>query len=445
MFKTLKAKCIAGLLSLAVIGGGITAVVLVNSNNDKEVVQDEGRDKNKQDDKDTKDKDKTPDNTKDHENEETKGDKQGEKEDGKGGQEITNTPADSEEKDYTTMAAQIEAGAVAYFEAMKAGDIETILSMTDPENGIYDKLSGIKDFETGKEFIRTVYANLCYGEIEEGSTEYRLKDALERGRDEFFLKMYAALPETLLFNTMLEVPGVLFQDGEFIPDGYEVKSAEEALQIVRTVMERIPLTDCPVTVEFQEDGTFYFDIVGAFSIIDTINFARYGFKESFLEEFLSKQIPGGVVIGTSDVAFAEGCREEWNQILSLLKQKDFAGLCELANSDTSKYTRGTAYKRREELTGEQRAFLDSYIEQLELCISDTTWSNSKKRSTTVVVISPALSLDKDEMAWYTEHGVKESNIAWRIGGDGIGDLKSAMGDLMICWKDAINYAEWRIK
>lgn len=432
MFKTLKAKCIAGLITLAVIGGGITAVVLVNSNPDKEVVQGEDRNKT-QDDENRKKPDKQPEDNRDKEIGDSDKD------------EPTETPNVSTEKDHKAMAEQIDAAVITYLEAMKAGDIETMLSMMDPDDKIYDKLFQIKDYENGKEFIRTLYENLRYGEIEEGSTEYRLKDMYESGRDEFYLKMNVALPENVLFSRMLTVPGVLYQDGELIPQGYEVKSAEEAMQIVRTVMKRIPLTSATVTVEMQEDGTFYFKILNAFSIMDTMNFGRSGAQENFLEEFITNEIPDGTVVGTSDVPFAEGSRAEWEQILSLLKQKDFVGLCELANSDTSKYTRGTAYKTREELTEEQRAFLDSYIEQIEVCISDESTPRIGKRSTTVIVIAPALSLNTEEMAWFTENGVKEVNIAWRIGGDGIGDLKSGMGNLMICWKSAINYVEYKMK
>lgn len=420
MFKTLKAKCIAGLLSLAVIGGGITAAVLVNSNPDQEVVQDESKTQN------DGNPDKQPDDNRDKEN-------------GDAGKEPAGTPALSEGKDYKALAEQIDAAIITYLEALKAGDIETVLSMINPEDNVYYKLSGIKDYENAKEFIRTVYENLCYGEIEEGSTEYRLKDMYERGEDEFHLGLDVALPANLIFDDLLTVPGVLYQEGEFIPKGYEVKSAEEAMQIIRTVMKRIPLISDIVTVEMQEDGTFYFDITLAYSILDLGFFNRYG--ENFMEEFLTYEIPDGNVI-TSDVTFAGEYREEWEQVLSLMRQKDFEGLCELANSDTSKYTiRGTAYKTGEELTEEQRAFLDSYIEQIEVYISDAYMPDL----TSVIVIAPATGIyTMDDIAWSTENGVKEIHRANCLGG-GIGDLRTAIRDLLVCWEQAITYAKYMIR
>lgn len=449
MFKTLKAKCIAGLLALAVVGGGITAAVVLGGGNDKETVQEDDRNKT-QDDKNIKEPDKQPDDKKpdDKQPDDKKPDdeKQDDKQPDSGNDKengdvsgITGTPAVSAEKDYKSMAEQIDAAAISYLEALKAGDIETILSLTDPENAVYKKLSGIKEYATGKEFVRTVYEELCYGAIEEGSTEYRLKDALESGDDHFYLKMYFALPETVLFREMLAVPGVVFQKGEHIPEGYQVKSAEEAMQIVRTVMEKIPLRSDSITVELQEDGTFYFDVTSAFSMIDT---SKFGSGETFLEDFLSESIYGGTTIGASDGIF-KGRQEEWEHLLSLLEKGDFTGLYELACGEPEVYGRG--YKSPEGLNEAQRAFFDSYIEQIEVCISDIIWDRTKSRSTTIMVVAPGLSYGRDEMAWLTENGVKETNIAWRIGGEDNWDLKAAMERILASWEAAISNAEYRIK
>lgn len=439
MLKTLKAKCIAGLLALAVVGGGITAAVVVSSSNDKEVVQEDDRNKT-QDDKNVKEPDKQPDDKQpdDKQPDDKQPDSEKDKEDGDvSGPTVT--PAVSAEKDYKSMAEQIDAAAISYLEAMKAGDIETILSLTDPEDWLYEKLSGIKEYETGKEFIRTVSSNLRYEAVEEGSTEYRLKDELERGKNEFFLKQYLALPHTVLFREMLTVPGVVFEEGEHIPEGYKVESAEEAMRIVRTVMEKIPLNSSNISVSLQEDGTFYFSITGAFSMIDS---TKFGSDETFLEDFLSEFIYGGTTVGASDRVF-KGQQEEWEQLLSLLKSGDFTGLYELASGEPEIY--GRAHKSPEGLTEEQRAFLDSYIEQIEVYISDITWDKTKSYSTTVMVVSPALSLDKEEMAWLTENGVKEDDIAWRIGGEDKRDLQRAMERFLAFWDDAISHAEYRIK
>lgn len=180
--------------------------------------------------------------------------------------ESTEKSPESEEQDYNGLAARIEEGAVAYLEAIKAGEIETILSMTDPEDVIYDKLSGIQDFETGNEFIRILFGDLTYEWQEDRSTERYVEEAMngELGVEPFFLDLYIGMPHTTFFDCCLTIPGVMFQDGEKIPDGYKVTSDEDALRIVRSIAEVLPLEDTTIKVELQEDGVFYFEMIGPF-------------------------------------------------------------------------------------------------------------------------------------------------------------------------------------
>ncbi len=423
MLKTLKAKCIAGLISLAVVGGGITAAVVVSSNNDKEVVQENDRNKT-QDDKDNiKEPDKQPDDKEDVT------------------PEITKTPSVNEEKDCKTMAEEIDAAAISYLEAMKAGDIETILSLTNPENEVYEDLSRINKYASGKEFIRTVYTKLRYGEIEEGSTEYQL---FESGLNRFSLKQYVALPDTMMFDEMLLVPGVVFQEGEHIPSEYQVKSEEEAMQIVRTVMEKVPLASYNIEVELQEDGTFYFDIEWGYYMLKYLrDVLDADSSEMLLADFLSESIPGGKTVGVLDEEF-KGRQEEWEQMLLLLRKGDFNGLYELTRREPETYVdlgayTGYTYSSPEGLTEEQRAFFDSYIKQIEVYI------RMNISSAKVMLVAPALSWDEEEMAWLTENQVKEVTFSGRIGGDETEHLSEEMYYFLTPWQDAILYAEYNIE
>ncbi|MDE6674177.1 MAG: hypothetical protein K2K19_05095 [Acetatifactor sp.] len=354
-------------------------------------------------------------------------------------QESAGKPLESGEQDYSGLAARIDEGAVAYLEAMKAGDIETMLSMTDPDSKIYRKLSGIKEYETGKEFIRTLYGGIVYGWPEDSDTEYKIAYTIEQGWDYFYLDMYVGIPNTIYFTQCLTVPGVVFQDGELIPEGYEVKTNEEALQIVRSVAEMLPLVDTTITVELQEDGGFYFDVSGPFHCMDDSDFES---GENFLPEFLSEEIFDEVIVGESNILYKEN-QEEWTQILSLLKQKDFDGLLALANGEPDKYITNsfsgqTSYKTPEELTETQRAFYDSYIEQIEIYVSAKSYSESKGYSMSVMIVAPATSLNDQEMEWYNENGIKEYTIDFWFGEE---DLDSAMSSLLLPLKHGIEYAE----
>lgn len=350
-------------------------------------------------------------------------------------QESAGKPLESGEQDYSGLAARIDEGVVAYLEAMKAGDIETMLSMTDPDSKIYRKLSGIKEYETGKEFIRTLYGGIVYGWPEDSDTEYKIARAIEQDQDYFYLDMYVGIPDTIYFTQCLTVPGVVFQDGELIPEGYEVKSNEEAMQIVRSVAEMLPLVDTTITVELQEDGGFYFDVLGPFHCMDDSDFES---GENFLPEFLSEKIFDEVIVGESDILYKEN-PEEWTQILSLLKQKDFDGLFALASGEPDKYIkRQNSFKTPEGLTETQRAFYDSYIEQIEVYISAMRYSESKRYSMSVMIVAPATSLNDQEMEWYNENGIKEYTIDFRFGEE---DLDDAMSSLLLPLKHGIEYAE----
>lgn len=413
MLKIRKTKWIAGFLSLALVGG-VVATTTACGTGDREIVWD------KEDEKES-----------------------GQKPEGSGdSQESAERPPEGDGQDYSGLAARIDEGAVRYLEAMKAGDIETILSMTDPESRIYEKLSGIKEYETGKEFIRTLFGSIVYERKEYSNTEYRIANTIEEGRDDFHLDMYVGIPDTIYFARYLTVPGVVFQDGELIPEGYEVKSNEEALQMVRSVAELLPLDASSVSVELQEDGGFYFDIVGPFFCMDDSDFKS---GENFLPEYLSEKISNGVIVGKSDRVFKEN-HEEWTQVLSLLKQKDFDGLLALVNGDPDTYIKKvfstqTLYRTPEELTEAQRAFYDSYVEKMEVYASEMTYDKTKDYLVSVMVVAPAISLNDQEMEWYTENGIKEYTAEYMFGKDGARGLVDTVSKLLSLIEDGIEYAE----
>lgn len=430
MLKFRKTKWMAGLLALA-LTGGLAVTTTACGNEGRESVRDE---------EDRKESDKKPEVS--DEKPETGADKP---EEAGGRQESAENPSENDEQDYSALAARIDEGAVAYLEAMKTGDIETILSMTDPESFLYKKLSGIKDYEVGREFIRTLYSGLVYEWQGESDTEDYVERVMggEQVWNGFSLNLYLGVPDTVGFRLYLTVPGVVFQDGELIPDGYEVTSDEEAMEIVRSVAKLLPVESTPFTVELQEDGGFYFEMVGPFSCMNDSDFES---GENFLTKFLSEQISDGVIVGKSDGLF-KGYQEEWAQMYSLLKQKDFDGLIAMANGEPDKYIKKTfseqkPYRTPEELTEEQRAFYDSYVEQIQIYVSEVTYAKMQQCHFTVSIVAPALDpYDREEMAWYTENGIKECTIEYDLGSDREENLIEVMKALLSPIEDAIEYAE----
>lgn len=343
------------------------------------------------------------------------------------------------------MAARIEDGAVAYFEAMKAGDVEAILSMTDPESEVYEKLSGVKDHETAREFFHALYANVAYRLPEAGATEHSLEIALEKGEDEFNLYMDIGMPDDgVLFELFFTVPGVVFQDGTVIPYEYEVKSDEEALEMVRSVASVLPLVyQSWIEVKLQEDGSFYFEAPGSFWEWHGSDF-RPG--ENFLPEFLTRIIPSGIIVGKNDGSFARDS-EEWTQILSLLKQKDFDGLLALANGGLEKYSYdGEPHSTPEGLTEAQKVRYDDFIQQTGVYISEVTYDSSKERNYKAILILPATAWYEPTMEWYAQNGIREIFIEDEFGSDMFGQYKSnqlalAMNVLLAPVRKGVDHAK----
>lgn len=359
------------------------------------------------------------------------------------GQQSEVSPSEDTVQDHSELAARIEESAVTYLEALKAGDIQTVLSMTDPESVTYRKLSGIQDYETGKEFVRTLFCRTVYEWEEERNTERyteRIMGGELESRD-FPLSMYVGIPHTTFLGKFLVMPGIVFQDGELIPEGYEVSSDEEALEMVRSVAAVLPLEDKSIMVELQEDGEFWFEMTGPFLFLDDPDFESV---EDFLPKYLTEQIFDGRIVGTSDGVFEED-NEDRMEILALLRQKDFDGLLALANGNPDKYIRETfskqtPYRTPEELTEAQKAFYDSYVEQIEVYISMTTYPESKSVSisTVVVIAAPARGWSDQEREWCAENGIKECTIKTRFGSDGLIDV---MDTLLRPLKQGIEYAE----
>lgn len=426
MLKIRKAKWAAWLLCLALTCGAM-ATTTACGGEDKEIGQDDEKDKRG--------------------TEEIGGRSDRESEGASGVGSGKETPGNVGETPgkYSAMAARMEEGVTAYFEAMKAGDIETILSMTDPESKVYEKLSGVKDYETAREFFRVLYANVTYRLPETGSTENSIETALEKGEDEFKLYVDIGMPEDgMLFKLFFTVPGVVFQDGTVIPYEYEVKSDEEALEMVRSVAKMLPLVYQPwIEVKLQEDGSFYFEAPGSFWEWHGSDF-RPG--ENFLPEFLTRIISGGIIVGTNDGSF-ENDSEEWTQILSLLKQKDFDGLLALANGDLEKYSYdGEPRPMPEGLTEAQKAHYDDFIQRTEVYVSEVTLEHTKERNYKVIILSPAIDWYEPTMEWYTEVGIKEISIEEEFGSVAVGQYKSnqlalAMNVLLVPVGRGLQYAK----
>ena len=327
--------------------------------------------------------------------------------------EPTATPVPAE-PDYAALAVQAENMVKDYVEALKAGDVETILSMTKPDSDLYKELSLIKDYETTEAFLQAMFAGSCY--YVEGTPEdmeRNVRNAIEGGDSDFYL-LYVdlAMPNKLHFSEF--VPNAMFDDGEQIPEEYAPANNEEAMQVVKAVAKELPLTlqNMKLTTPdengkmYVKSGSQYFDF-----LFD--NLYESDLTEEFVANYVTKETRflGGKIVNSSDGVYEED-DETWKQLMPMIEQKDMNGMFEYYITLTGKDLRDSSentfvYGDVKNLTPEQQAYVDSFVDRIVFYHCDLTWEKSKERDSDLMYIVPVLDYDEEKQAWLLENNITE--------------------------------------
>lgn len=327
--------------------------------------------------------------------------------------EPTATPVPAE-PDYAALAVQAENMVKDYVEALKAGDVETILSMTKPDSDLYKELSLIKDYETTEAFLQAMFAGSCY--YVEGTPEdmeRNVRNAIEGGDSDFYL-LYVdlAMPDKLHFSEF--VPNAMFDDGEQIPEEYAPANNEEAMQVVKAVAKELPLTlqNMKLTTPdengkmYVKSGSQYFDF-----LFDTLY--ESDLTEEFVTNYVTKETRflGGKIVNSPDGVYEED-DEIWKQLMPMIEQKDMNGMFEYHITLTGKDLRDSSentfvYGDVKNLTPEQQAYVDSFVDRIVFYHCDLTWEKSKERDSDLMYIVPVLDYDEEKQAWLLENNITE--------------------------------------
>ncbi len=327
--------------------------------------------------------------------------------------EPTATPVPAE-PDYAALAVQAENMVKDYVEALKAGDVETILSMTKPDSDLYKELSLIKDYETTEAFLQAMFAGSCY--YVEGTPEdmeRNVRNAIEGGDSDFYL-LYVdlAMPNKLHFSEF--VPNAMFDDGEQIPEEYAPANNEEAMQVVKAVAKELPLTlqNMKLTTPdengkmYVKSGSQYFDF-----LFD--NLYESDLTEEFVANYVTKETRflGGKIVNSPDGVYEED-DETWKQLMPMIEQKDMNGMFEYYITLTGKDLRDSSentfvYGDVKNLTPEQQAYVDSFVDRIVFYHCDLTWEKSKERDSDLMYIVPVLDYDEEKQAWLLENNITE--------------------------------------
>ena len=326
----------------------------------------------------------------------------------------TPEPTEAPKPDYEAMALNIEEKLMQYFDAWKNGDIETILSMTKPDDELYEYLNVLKEYEITERLLQTVYADIRFQEHSEALTD-RVRISLEGERTTILLTNYMAIPYMQMVSDM--IPSTLYQPGDIIEEGFCPANEEEALDIIAKQVENLPLVAYPITITApDEDGNFY--ILEGERYFEFLIDALYTSQldEDYLQTYVEEEFYslGNKIVAAEDSVYLDNHSNEWPKVIELLKQKDFNGMFEyytvlLDGSDLRGFEHWLFDENNELIiTDAQIAYVNDYVDKIEVFHCDIARANNKEQLDTIYYFCPAVELfDKELQAWYTENDIKE--------------------------------------
>lgn len=337
-----------------------------------------------------------------------------------------------EERDFDAQAAFVWERTEELLNALKSGDLETIIELGDPESDVVQSLEKVRDSETASRIIRTLYGDLVWMETprdrEMSAMAYRLeKEYSEQGPGKkTSISPVIGYKWTLRFDKYALLN---FEEGTTVPDGYRPETADEAWSILEGTMEKLPLTELSsVTITVpDEDNNFCFLYDDMFlmssAMLDELGELS---EETMVQDYVWRMcnIVGEREIRNTEAVYKED-DETLKKVLEYITAKDFEGaneyIGEVLHEDL-----GAKYGRYDDLTDAQKDFVDRYIEEdMEVVWVDYTLLY---RDGLIQVNAPKLGLYDNELTeWYAENGVRDTSDVFYFGTTSISHLTYMLG------------------
>ncbi len=326
----------------------------------------------------------------------------------------TPEPTEAPEPDYEAMARNIEAKLAVYFDAWKNGDVETILSMTKPDDELYEYLDILKEYESTERLLQLVYADIIFQDNCDGLVN-TLKYSIKGEKKSFFATNKVAMP----YSTMIDdrIPSTLYQPGDIIEEGFRPADEEEALDIISKLVKDLPLVAENITISMPDaEGNFYVLEGERYFRFMSNTLNTYELDEEYLQNYVEELFDplGDKIVAAEDGVYPDYSKDHWPKVIELLKQKDFDGMFEyytvLYDGLDLRTYEFAVYDENKELTlsDAQLAFLNDFVDKIEVFHFDVARVGNKEQLDTIYYICPAVdSLDKEIQAWYTENDIKE--------------------------------------
>jgi hypothetical protein len=225
--------------------------------------------------------------------------------------------------------------------------------------------------------------------------------------DTFLLDVVYADKSLLNFDDFLVLN---FQQGDMISKYYRPETEEEAWQILEDTLELVPKTRqtyVALTLP-DENGDFHF-LYTKTSIIDSAHFDDLGSCSSntFIQDYVKYlcDISPERIVQDEDSAY-EDDDEIKRQFTEYIVNKDFEAAAAYAEDTFD--TDYSSYGTYDALSDAQKAFVDDYVQNMDVFWSD--YSIKGVRHGSLTVYGDALDYSHDDIdTWYRENNVKDTS------------------------------------
>lgn len=332
------------------------------------------------------------------------------------------------EIDYTEEAEYILSQVDTFFEALAAGDIDTLVSMCDEDQEYYEYLTAMSEYDFTPTFLQTLYGDTRYY-IEEDAKEELMDDlaSFHEDGDDDYISIEVVYSYRYMF-LMGNVYPAAFENGTLIEGYARYDSNEEALA---DLAKAVPLIPCVSNKDFEikikEDGTIVIaldDVIGNMEI-EEVGDINEKYPMHYAEEFLEVSTVD-VIVGETGNGFHDN-NDILLEIDRLLAAKDYVGLEEYLESVTGvdyKAKYGEEYGFYEELTDSQKAFVDEFVNNgfdyqlIGLLNTDPDSPMYNYRTAAFILSSPRLEItDPVVSQWYWDNDIKDVTISYSLSTD----------------------------
>ncbi len=327
------------------------------------------------------------------------------------------------EVDYTEQAEDVLSQIDTFFQALSAGDIDTLVSMCDEEQEYYEYLTAMSEYDFTPEFLQILYGDTRYY-IEESAKEDLMSDleSFYEDGDDDYISVDVAYSYRYMFMMGTVYPAA-FEDGTLIEERIRYDSNEAAMA---ELAKAVPLIPCvshqAFDIKIKEDGKIVIaldEVIGNMEI-EEIGEINEKYPMHYAEEFLEVSSVD-VIVGEIGNGFYEN-NDILLEIDRLLAVNDYAGLEEYLGSVTGenyKAEYSEEYGSYEELTDEQKAFVDEFISNgfeyqlIGYVVAEKDSPMYNYRNAAFIVTYPDLDVTDPVLSqWYWDNDIKEIAVSY---------------------------------